>query len=177
MKIIISILAATAISAISNASPWTIQRETDAMTDEIYFLVGTHSTAAIEIMPYITYRPAIVLQIHPKGFNQSGGLLYTSESTLTIEHDGFIRYGNDITIRFDKEPPATENWSSSTDRRAALHPHPHDFISKLLNHTNLTVRYVTSLGSIRTAQFNISDLKPTLKKLKTDFANIKAATK
>lgn len=166
LSLTISTLAALCLAIDAYSAPWSVREHTDDITDDLSYLVVQPASDAIEIMPLVTYRPAIVLQISPKGFTPTGGMTYKSDAVLKIETEGLVRSGTDVTTRFDKDPPTTAHWESSTDRRAAFHPKPKQFISDLLAHTNLIVRYTTSLGNVRTARFDVTDLMQSLKKAK-----------
>jgi hypothetical protein len=71
--------------------------------------------------------------------------------------------------RFDREKPTTALWNTSADRHAAFAPDWKGTIAKLSAATNLTVRYTTTLGAVRTATFDVSGLTNALKQVKTRF--------
>lgn len=172
-ELTISTLAALCLAIDAYSAPWSVREHTDDITDELSYLVVQPASDAIEIMPLVTYRPAIVLQVVPNGFTPTGGMTYKADAILKIDSEGLVRSGTDVTIRFDKDPPTTAHWESSTDRRAAFHPKPSSFISNLLSHTNLIVRYATTLGDIRTSKFDITELQSALQKVKALYSKQK----
>ena len=162
----IAALFAILITATCNAvEPWRIDQATDPITDETTYMVSTPGSK-VTMSEYLAYQPELVIRITPKNATASGGMMYKADIMISIETDGLRRGNTPITIRYDRDAPSTEDWDTSTDRHAAFFPDWKSAMSKLGTSTNLTVRYTTTLGYIRTTRFDVRNLKPTLKEVK-----------
>lgn len=161
-------IALAATSARTDAAPWQISRTVDEMTDEISYLVHTPGSV-VRMTEYMSYRPELVVKVTPKGANASGGMKYVGDVYFAIETDGLMRGQSEVVTRFDREKPTTALWNTSTDRHAAFAPDWKGTIAKLSAATNLTVRYVTTLGAVRTATFDVSGLTNALKQVKSQY--------
>lgn len=167
--IAIAIIAATTATLRSYCeTPWQISETVDEMSDEISYLV--HSTGSVvRLDDCMSYNPALVVKVTPKGITETGGLQYVGDVYLSIETDGLKRGQCEIMTRFNREKPTVELWNTSTDRRAAFSPNWKRTLSKLSASTNLIVRYETTLGHIRTATFDVTHLTNSLKQVKSRY--------
>lgn len=172
MPKVIAILALCAASAMTRpplalatepvpGTPWRISEETDEINDEKSYYI-TASGSAVEISDYLSYRPMIVFKITPVGKTTSGGMTYAGKIYLVIETDGLTRGECGMCTRYDKNKATVEEWNTSTDRHAAFSPNWKSELAKLTSATNLTVRYITTLGNIRTSTFDVRGLSNAL---------------
>lgn len=167
-KIVIAIISCAIVGMSVNASPWKIQKNQDAITDELsYYVYSTGSK--INILPYVSYRPDLVIKICPKSGKRSKGLSYIADVMISIEDEGLTRDQTEIITRYDRQPASTETWLTSTDRRAAFAPNWKSTLSKLRAATNLTVRYQTTFGHIRTTSFDVSGLTNAINQVKSQY--------
>ena len=163
----IMILATFALAAtFAYAVPWQISETVDEMTDEISYFVHTPGSV-VRLTEYMNYRPELVVKVTPKGATNAGGMKYVGDVMIQIETDGLTRGQSEITTRYNREKPTAELWTTSTDRHAAFAPNWKQTISKLSAATNFTVRYVTTLGHVRTTMFDVSGLTNALKQVKS----------
>lgn len=163
--IAIAVIAATA-ATLPSFCAWRISESADEMTDEIsYYVYARGSTVCMT--EYMSYNPDLVVKVTPKGTNAAGGMKYAGDVMIQIETDAFSRGQCEITTRYNRDKPTVELWDTSTDRHAAFAPDWKQMISRLSVATNLTVRYVTTLGHVRTSTFDVTDLTNALKQVKT----------
>ena len=158
------ILAAT--SARTDAAPWQISQTVDEMTDEISYLVHLPGSV-VRMTEYMSYRPELVVKVTPKATTKSGSIKYVGDVYFAIETDGLKRGQCEVVTRFDREKPTAALWNTSTDRHAAFAPDWKRTLSKLKAATNLTVRYVTTLGDVRTTSFDVTGLTNALSQVRT----------
>ena len=164
--IMFATLALSATAAERPAScAWQISESADAMTDEISYYVHTPGST-VRMTEYMSYRPELVVKVTPKGTTATGGMKYTGDVMIQIETDGFDRSQCEIMTRYNRDKPTAELWQTSTSRHAAFAPDWQQTISKLSAATNLTVRYTTTLGHVRTSTFDVTGLKDALKQVK-----------
>jgi hypothetical protein len=149
-----------------HAMPWRISETVDEMTDEISYFVYTPGSV-VRLTEYMSYRPDLVVKVTPKGTTNAGVMKYVGDIMIQIETDAFNRSKCEITTRYNREKPTTELWTTSTDRHAAFPPDWKQTISKLSAATNFTVRYVTTLGYVRTSTFDVTGLTNALKQVKS----------
>lgn len=148
---------------------WQIVETTDEMTDTKSYLIGTSGTKVED--GYLAYRPDLIVRIQPLKKPKSGKMKYTSDVMISFsDWDGIRRDGCELVQRYDKRKPLTETWLASTDRRAAFAPDSAKMIRRLNVTTNLTVRWETTLGKIRTSTFNVQGFKETLDEVTRRFA-------
>lgn len=152
---------------------WRITTQTDEITDETsYYIVTFGSSVGSEIM---SYKPDLVVRITPKGTTENGGMRYLPEIMIQLGvFDHVDRNGCDLTLRYDKRKPLVETWIPSTDRRAMFAPDDVKTLKRLKVSTNLTARFTTSLGHVRTSTFNIAGLTNAIENVKARYT---AATK
>lgn len=161
----IMIAAISAATAADDASPWRITESTDEITDEkTYFVYCLGSP--IRPMECSSYRPSICVKVTPKKTTETGSLLYSGGVLLSIETDHLKRGTCEITTRFDREKATTETWNTTADRDGALAPSWKAVVRKLNAATNLTVRYTTTLGHVRTSTFDVRGLTNALHQVK-----------
>lgn len=167
-QIVIALISCVFVCMSVYASPWKIHKSQDEITDEIsYYVYSTGSR--IDVFPSVSYRPDLVIKIFPKSVTRSNGLSYVADVMLSIENDGLTRNQTEIITRYNRQPASTETWTTSTDRRAAFAPNWKSTLKKIIAATNLTVRYQTTLGHIRTATFDVSGLTNALKQVKSQY--------
>ena len=165
----ITILATFALAAtFACAVPWQISETVDEISDELSYLVHAPGSV-VRLTEYMSYRPELVVKVTPKCTTESGSLKYAGAVYFAIETDGLRRGQCEVVTRFDREKPTAETWNTSTDRHAAFAPDWKRTISRLSAATNLTVRYTTTLGAVRTATFDVRGLTNALKQVKTRF--------
>jgi hypothetical protein len=161
-----AVIATILMTLTCNAvEPWRITQATDPMTDETSYMVYT-TGSEVTMSEYLAYRPNLVIKITPKNATKSGSMTYTADIMLSIETDGLRRGNTPITTRYDRNAPTTEDWDTSTDRRAAFAPNWKTTMRNIVSSTNLLVRYTTTLGHVRTTRFDVRNLQPTLKEVK-----------
>ena len=151
---------------------WNIDETTDEMTDEKSYLVSCFGTT-VAITDVLKYRPALVVKVTPKKTTDTGAMIYNGDFMFAIETDAFKRNQDEIMLRFNRDKPIVETWNTSTDRHALFSPDWKSTLRKLTASTNLTVRYVTTLGHVRTAQFDPSGLTNALKEVKRIYLKTK----
>ena len=83
------------------------------------------------------------------------------DAIISID-EGFTRGETEIITRFDKAKATAQNWPTSTSRRAAFAPQPFEFLRAVAGATNLTVRFTTTLGDVRTIKFSVADFKAAM---------------
>ena len=144
---------------------WNIDEKTDEMTDEKSYFVSCRGSMVAEA-DMIGYRPALVLKVMPKKKTDTGAMLYNGDLMFMVETDAFRRNHDEIALRFNRDKPVVETWDTSTDRHALFAPDWKTTLRKLSASTNLTVRYVTTLGHVRTTRFETAGLTNTLRQVK-----------
>lgn len=166
------ILAASADAAQPSASPWKLTESTDEITDATsYYLYSTGTRIAAA-----NYNPDLVIRIIPKGLTPAGGMKYKPEIMIRFDDaDAVPRSGCNLTLRHDKREPVVETWIPSIGRHAIFSPDDMKTLRGLESSTNLTIRFTTTLGHIRTSTFAVGGLVDALKRVKTQY--LKAAAK
>lgn len=149
-------------------TPWTILESTDEITDETsYYVVSTGSQVGDGLM---RYKPDLVIRIMPKGTTPTGGMMYKPEIMIQLgDFDGVNRHGCELTLRYDKRKPIVETWIPSTDRRAMFAPDDMKTLRRLEVSTNVTARFTTTLGYVRTSTFDVSGLTNILNQVKVRY--------
>lgn len=148
---------------------WQIVETTDEMTDKKSYIIGTSGTKVED--GYLAYRPDLIVRIRPLKKSKSGKMKYTSDVMISFsDWDGIRRDGCEMVQRYDKRKPLAETWSASTSRHAAFAPDSAKMIRRLNVTTNLTVRWETTLGKIRTSTFNVQGFKESLDEVTCRFA-------
>lgn len=158
MKAVIFLSAA--IAALTAAAEWKIISETDEITDEAYYFIDTAGTR-VETHPGVYYTPSLCFKVQPQGLNADGKLLYKTDAFIMID-EGFHLGSAEIITRFDRAKPTTQSWPTSTSRRAAFAPNGLAFMRSVSGATNLTVRFETTLGYVRTIKFSVADIKTAM---------------
>ena len=164
----IMIAAISAATAADDASPWRINESADEITDEITYFVYCLGSP-VRMSEYTSYRPSICVKVTPKKSTATGGLLYSGGVLFSIETDHLQRGTCEITTRFDREKATTETWSTTADRDGAFAPSWKATVQKLTSSTNLTVRYTTTLGHVRTSTFDVRGLTNALHQVKVKY--------
>ena len=149
-------------------SPWKIDESTDAITDETsYYVFTTGSKVGDDLMHYA---PDLVVRVTPKGLTPTGGMKYKPEIMIQLgDFDGIDRHGCELTLRYDKRKPIVETWIPSTSRHAMFAPDDSKTLKRLTASTNLTVRFTTTLGHVRTSTFDVRGLTAAMKQVKTRY--------
>lgn len=156
--------------SVVSGTPWKITYSSDEMTDETSYYVYT-TGSLVRMTEYMSYRPDLVMKVTPKGETPTGGIKYDGDIMIQIETDGLNRGQCEMVTRFNREKPTTEFWQTSTSRHAAFSPDWKATLAKLTAATNLTVRYVTTLGHVRTSTFDVTGLTNALKQVKTMYCS------
>ena len=161
MKIIATILI-FALCQISLA--WKAETHTDEMTDAKQFVVWTTGTV-VRINSLVEYTPQLQVRMtSPTYLPDTDKIRAKFELLFTIETEGLKRSGAEVMYRVDDKEPITEIWSPATDRHGAFSPHAVELIKELQTAQTLRIRYITTLGDIRTVRFDVTGLKDALKK-------------
>lgn len=163
----IIIAAISAATAADDASPWRITEKVDEINDELSYYISSRGSTVQD--GYLTYRPEIVLKIIPLGRTASNGITYTGAIYISIETEGLTRNTCGMCTRYDKKKATVEEWNTSTDRRAAFSPNWKAELGKLTAASNLAVRYITTLGDIRTATFDVRGLTNAIHAVKLKY--------
>ena len=147
---------------------WQLLESTDEITDETsYYVFTTGSKVGDGLMHYT---PDLVIRVKPKGLTPTGGMKYKPEIMIQLgDFDGVDRHGCELTLRYDKRKPLVETWIPSTDRRAMFAPDNMKTLKRLEVSTNLTARFTTTLGHVRTSTFNVTGLTNALEQVKTRY--------
>ncbi len=99
------------------------------------------------------------------------GLIIRCQSGETDVIIGWGEYlGNDATVtwRAGTQPAVTEEWSTSTDKKATFYPHNAvKMIRTLMNVSTLVVQVTPYLEGPRTAEFDLRGLSDVIGPLKT----------
>lgn len=147
---------------------WQVHESTDEITDETsYYVFTTGSKVGDGLMHYA---PDLVIRVKPKGLTPTGGMKYKPEIMIQLgDFDGINRHGCELTLRYDRRKPLVETWIPSTDRRAMFAPDDMKTLKRLEVSTNLTARFTTTLGRVRTSTFNVTGLTNALEQVKTRY--------
>lgn len=143
---------------------WKTTKVVDEMTDVVSYCLATEGTT-IEINDLVSYTPLMCVRITPIYFDSATDTMnFTHEQFFTIESEGLKRSGDEFQLRFDSSPVETFQYSASTDRRAGFFSG--NGFKRLMNSTNVILRFETLLGSIRTTHFSTVGLRDEIEKLK-----------
>jgi hypothetical protein len=164
MKILLLLL--TIAHLLPVAADWQINTITDEMTDVTSYAISTAGTE-VDTGMIVKYRPWLHFRITPVAFDREKNQMhYRPEVFFAIETEGLKRGSAEVAIRFDKRPAETVTVTTSTERRAGFFTPGLDYLDKALSATNVTIRYVTTLGSVRTSRFNVSGLQDQILSVK-----------
>ena len=164
MKTLSLILPFSIILTVS--ASWQINTITDEMTDVTSYAISTAGTE-VDTGMIVKYQPWLHFRITPVAFDREKNQMhYRAETFFAIEHEGLKRGSTDAMIRYDKHPAETVTVTTSTERRAGFFKPGMDYLQKALSATNVTIRYTTTLGGIRTSRFNVSGLLDQLRSVK-----------
>ena len=155
-----TIFLSAAIAALTAAAEWKISSAADEITDEVYYLIDTDGTS-VETHPGVNYTPSLCFKVRPQGLNADGKMLHKTDALIIID-EGLHRGSTEIITRFDRAKPTTHSWPTSTSRRAAFAPNGFAFMRSVAAATNLTVRFTTTLGHVRTIKFSVADFKAAM---------------
>lgn len=167
MKHVIAILTftvAATMQSIADDSPWRVEERVDDITDEVSYIISSPGTP-IFVAYYVKYHPELIVCMKPKS-SRGDKLLYAADVIISIDYENFERE-SEIVTRYDREKATSELWRASTDRSAVFAPDWRKTIGKISSATNLTVRYMTSLGHIRTTTFDVCGLHEVLLDVKS----------
>lgn len=153
-KIIGIIAAATIIAADPCFAEWQSKTTTDPITDERAVTIAAPGDKIL-MSDFLDYVPYICIRIQPH--KRKPGK-FEAETYFAIQTEGIRRGDSEIIVRFDRDKARTETVTASTDRRAGFFARPAPLVREMLAHTNMTIRYETTLGNIRTTTFNLSNL-------------------
>lgn len=155
-----AIFLSAAIAALTAAAEWKISSKADEITDEVFYLIDTDGTR-VETHPGVYYTPGLCFKVRPQGLNADGKMLHKTDALIMID-EGLHRGSTEIITRFDKAKPTTQIWPTSTSRRAAFAPNGFAFMRSVAGATNLTVRFETTLGHVRTIKFSVADFRAAM---------------
>jgi hypothetical protein len=149
----------------TTSAEWQINTITDEMTDVTSYAISTAGTE-VDTGMILKYQPGLHFRITPVAFDREKNQMhYRAETFFTID-EGLKRGSTDAMIRFDKQPAQTVTVTTSTERRAGFFTPGLDYLEKALSATNVTIRYTTTLGGIRTSRFNVSGLLDQIRSVK-----------
>lgn len=150
----------------TTSAEWQINTITDEMTDVTSYAISTAGTE-VDTGMIVKYQPWLHFRITPISYDRTKNLMhYRAETFFAIEHEGLKRGSTDAMIRFDKQPAQTVTVTTSTERRAGFFEPGMNYLQKALSATNVTIRYTTTLGGIRTSRFNVSGLLDQIRSVK-----------
>lgn len=155
-----AIFLSAAIAALTAAAEWKISSAADEITDEVFYYIDTAGTR-VETHPGVYYTPGLCFKICPQNLTAEGKMRYKCDALISID-EGFTRGETEIITRFDRAKPTTQSWPTSTSRRAAFAPNGLAFMRSVSGATNLTVRFETTLGHVRTIKFSVADIKAAM---------------
>lgn len=166
MKKLVCIIAA-AISMISVADDgWEILESKDEMTDDAIYTIMRLADEETRIDEFSSYRAALCVRLTVLGVTESGGLKCKQELFFHIEVDGLRRGSTTVTLRFDSDKAYEEEWDTGVTRRGAFSPKAVSTIAKLRKAKMLRIRYVTTMGAVRTVKFTLDGLSEKLQEVK-----------
>ena len=160
MKIRTTLFTALILS-LSGRAEWKIATENDPITDDRQALAYTKGTTVDGST--FDYQPILGVML-----TQAKSGKMTVDAMISIQTDGLRRRSTQVTYRLDSSDAVTVNAETSSDRRTAYIPNPVKFASDMKAHTNLTVRYTTTLGAVRTTRFNLAGLSDALKSARSE---------
>lgn len=164
MKTLTFIAALAAICTTS--AEWQINTITDEMTDVTSYAISTAGTE-VDTGMIVKYQPWLHFRITPVSYDRAKNLMYyRAETFFSIDVEGLKRGSTDVMIRYDKHPAETVTVTTSTERRAGFFKPGMDYLQKAESATNVTIRYTTTLGGIRTSRFNVSGLQDQILSVK-----------
>ena len=150
----------------TTSAEWQINTITDEMTDVTSYAISTAGTE-VDTGMIVKYQPWLHFRITPISYDRTKNLMhYRAETFFAIEHEGLKRGSTEAMIRFDKQPAQTVTVTTSTERRAGFFTPGLDYLQKARSATNVTIRYTTTLGGIRTSRFNVSGLQDQILSVK-----------
>lgn len=112
------------------------------------------------------YVPYICIRIQPH--KRKPGK-FEADTYFAIQTEGIMRGESEIIVRFDRDKARTETVNASTDRRAGFFTRPAPLVREMLSHTNMTIRYETTLGHIRMTSFDVSGLTNAINQVKSQY--------
>ena len=172
MKTQAAILALVCMSAITSSAEWKVETHIDEMTDVLQYIVWTTGTV-VQINTLLDYTPQLQLRLTSPVYESGTDALSAKiEMLLVIETEGLSRSGAEVLYRIDNEDAVHEIWSPSTERRGAFSPHPRNLYKKLKNAKTLRIRYITTLGDIRTTCFDVSGIDLATQKIKEELRQL-----
>jgi hypothetical protein len=147
------------------SASWQINTITDEMTDVTSYAISTAGTE-VDTGMIVKYQPWLHFRITPISYDRTKNLMHYRAETFFAIDEGLKRGSTDAMIRYDKHPAETVTVTTSTERRAGFFTPGLDYLDKALSATNVTIRYVTTLGSVRTSRFNVSGLQDQILSVK-----------
>ena len=122
---------------------------------------------------------AILLERKAESFlDAMGGRKFLSLRCREGRLEAYVRWGSlaalgfsfrdetqDVIVRYDKNPPRTETWSRSTNRRATFAPDPYTFLNLLGQHELLAMRIYPKSGGSVTAVFDLGNAMPVIEEV------------
>lgn len=168
MKAKTAILALVLMSAITSSAEWKVEKHIDEMTDVVQYIVWTSGTV-VQIDSLLDYTPQLQLRLtSPKYKSDTDDIAAKFDLLLVIDTDGLNRRGAEVLYRIDNDEAVHEIWTPSTERHGAFSPHPRMLYKKLKDAKTLRIRYVTTLGNIRTTRFDVSGIQRAMQKIKEE---------
>ena len=77
----------------------------------------------------------------------------------------FSNETQNVIVRYDKNPPRTETWFWSTNRKATFAPDPYTFLNLLGQHELLAMRIYPQSGGSVTAVFDLGEAMPVVEEV------------
>ena len=164
-------LAATSACADESVAgtSWCITEQTDKITDAVSYLIATIAKESEE-ESQLEDKTLLVARIEPKGRTKNGNMNFRLRFFLHHQ-EGSLGVGRaKITTRFDREEAVTSTWRTlPPSYELAVAPETDAMFSKLETSTNLTVRFTTIIGEIKTLTFSIGGFASALDKVKAKY--------
>ncbi len=136
------------------------------MTDAISYIMFTVGDK-IDITDYMGYTPQLQVMFTPLKYSRSSRQLAAKMDVyFSIETEGLRRGSFQALARIDDHKAKTLTFNTSTDRRAGFFPDGPATVKTLKKAHKLLIRYTTTLGSIRTAHFQVDGLEAAIDEIK-----------
>ena len=175
MKTLLTAAGAALFFAFSAlAENWNLINRTDEMTDEVSYILHTPGTPITVIEGAVTYTPTLIFRVSASPHDDKPA---RKDLFFEIETDGIRRGTSTVKIRFDSAPAEDVTVTASTDRRAGFFANADKLIPKLAKSEHVKLRFVTTLGAVRTTTFNTSGFSDGIKKIMQSVTQTNTTTK
>jgi len=136
------------------AGDWQVVTQRDEMTDaETCEVVASGERVDAGAFGYV---PTIRVRMTAEGERVK------EEAYFTIETEGLRRGRFEGQVRFDTNAVETVAFVSSTERRAGFFADGSGTVAKMAKARTMRIRFVTTLGAVRTLKFDLSGLAEKL---------------